>query len=175
VPTVGEQPDRVIAYIGLGSNVGDRALALRSAASELGQTAGVNVTNRSSIYETEPVGGPPQPAFLNAVLEIDTALEADALLELCLNIERKLGRNRNGALADGPRSIDLDVLLYGDHVIARPGLVVPHPEMHRRAFVLAPLVEVLPGARHPALGRAAVELLAEIAPAQPVRRTGETW
>jgi 2-amino-4-hydroxy-6-hydroxymethyldihydropteridine diphosphokinase len=172
---VGEGPERVIAYVGLGSNLGDRVGALRAAARELADSTGLTVTSRSSIYETEPVGGPPQPPFLNAVLQLDTVLSPGALLEVCLGVESKLGRQRASQPRHGPRLIDVDVLLYGSQVIARPDLVVPHPDMHRRAFVLAPLVELASGIQHPALGRRAADLLAEVAPGQPVRRTGETW
>ena len=127
----------MIAYIGLGANLGDRETAIRAAAELIG------VDRLSSIIETEPWGYEDQPRFLNAVAELDTELPPRVLLELLLEVERQLGRKRSGPRY-GPRTIDLDLLLYGDEVIDEPGLTVPHPRLHERRFVLEPLAELAP-------------------------------
>lgn len=132
------------AFVGLGSNLGDRHSNLRAAVESLRVTGGVQVTATSSVYETDPVG-PPQPDFLNAVVEIETSLAARQLLGVLKDIEGQIGRTP--AERWGPREIDLDLLLYGDEVIEEEGLRVPHPEMYARAFVLVPLAEL-----HPELG-----------------------
>jgi 2-amino-4-hydroxy-6-hydroxymethyldihydropteridine diphosphokinase len=136
-----------LAYIGLGSNLGDREAAIRSAAGLIG------ARRLSQIAETEPWGNEQQPKFLNAVAEVETELEPRALLELLLGVEQQLGRERDGTHW-GPRTIDLDLLLYGDRVIDEPGLAVPHPFLHERLFVLAPLAELAPAAAVPARGAA---------------------
>jgi 2-amino-4-hydroxy-6-hydroxymethyldihydropteridine diphosphokinase len=123
------------AFVGLGSNLGDREGQILAAAEMLG------ATQLSSIRETEPWGYPDQPMFLNAVAEVDTALGPRELLDRLLEIERELGRTRSGPRY-GPRTIDLDLLLYGDEVVGEPGLTVPHPRLHERAFVLEPLAEL---------------------------------
>ncbi|MCA1565129.1 MAG: 2-amino-4-hydroxy-6-hydroxymethyldihydropteridine diphosphokinase [Acidobacteria bacterium] len=157
------------AYVGLGSNLGDRAgnllLALRGLLD-----ANLRVARLSSVYETEPVGvETAQPLFLNMVAEL--ALDAGAssappspeqLLARLLRIEYALGRQRDAPLA--PRTIDLDLLLYGDALAATEYLTLPHPRLHLRRFVLAPLCELAPGALHPTLGRTFGELLAAAAP-----------
>lgn len=129
-----------IAYIGLGSNLGDRLDNLRRAVAALNQ-AGVMVRKVSSVYETDPVG-PPQPDFLNAVCEIETELSPRELLARLKAIESEMGREPGERW--GPRNIDLDLLLYGDEVIDEPDLNVPHPEMINRRFVIAPLLEIAP-------------------------------
>ncbi|MDW8267348.1 MAG: 2-amino-4-hydroxy-6-hydroxymethyldihydropteridine diphosphokinase, partial [Gemmataceae bacterium] len=140
-----------VAYIALGSNLGDRQGYLDRAVALLGQRPGIVVRRVSSYYETDPVGGPPgQGRYLNAAAELVTDLEASALMEALLAVEQALGRVRTEPNA--PRTIDLDLLLYGDEVMSRPGLVVPHPRMHERLFVLAPLAEIAPEVRHPLLG-----------------------
>jgi 2-amino-4-hydroxy-6-hydroxymethyldihydropteridine diphosphokinase len=138
------------AYLGLGSNLGDRLAHLTSAVEALAAQADVRVVRSSRVYETDPVGGPTQPEFLNAVIEIETDLAPRELLEVCQGVETDLGRVRDERW--GPRTIDVDVLTFGDRTIDEPGLVVPHPRMHERAFVLVPLAELdadppLPGGR----------------------------
>ena len=130
----------VSAYVGIGSNLGDRLENLRSAVRNLSRTPDVRVVRSSSVYETAPVGGPQQGDFLNAVVEISTELEPHALLEALQRIENELGRLR--AERNGPRTIDLDLLLYGNEEIAEPDLTVPHPRMLERAFVVVPLTEL---------------------------------
>jgi 2-amino-4-hydroxy-6-hydroxymethyldihydropteridine diphosphokinase len=133
----------VTAWVGLGSNLGDRRAFLRRAVAELEAEPQVEVQAVSSIRETEPVGYLDQPRFLNAVARASTDLSARALLDRLLEIERRLGRTRAGPRF-GPRTIDLDLLLYGAEEIAEPGLAVPHPRLHERAFVLEPLAELDP-------------------------------
>ena len=130
------------AYVGLGSNLGDREETLLAAVEALRAEPGVEVVALSGLIETEPVGVLDQPRFVNGVVALDTTLPARALLELLLDVERRYGRTREGVPAQGPRTLDLDLLLYGDAEIDEPGLQVPHPRMHERPFVLAPLAEV---------------------------------
>jgi 2-amino-4-hydroxy-6-hydroxymethyldihydropteridine diphosphokinase len=131
------------AYVGLGSNLGDRQRMLWSAVHMLTFNPDVDVAAVSSIRETEPVGLLDQPPFLNAAVAIDTELGPRALLDLLLSIERELGRTREGPRF-GPRVVDLDLLLYGDEVVDEPGLTVPHPRLHERRFALEPLAELDP-------------------------------
>jgi 2-amino-4-hydroxy-6-hydroxymethyldihydropteridine diphosphokinase len=144
------------AYVGLGSNLGDREAALRSALDLLGE----DVVAVSSFRETDPVGYLEQPPFLNAAAALETELDPRALLERLLAIERELGRTRDGPRF-GPRTIDLDLLLYEGSVIDEPGLVVPHPRMGERRFVLEPLAELDPDLAVPGQGRVS-ELLARL-------------
>ena len=129
------------AYLGLGSNLGDRLEHLRRAVVLL-RERGVRVVRSSRVYETEPVGGPPQPDYLNAVLEVDADGTARELLAACRAVEDALGRERDERW--GPRIIDVDVLTFGNETIKQPDLRVPHPRMHERAFVLIPLLELDP-------------------------------
>jgi len=158
----------VIAYIGLGSNMGDRTATCRRALELLAPSC--RVTKVSSFYCTEPVGFEGQEDFVNAVAEIETDLSPDELLNLCQRVEDELGRTRT--VRWGPRTIDLDILLYGDHVIDKSDLVVPHPLLALRRFVLAPLCEVAPQARHPILDRTAAELLLELRDEHRVSKCG---
>jgi 2-amino-4-hydroxy-6-hydroxymethyldihydropteridine diphosphokinase len=136
-------------FLGLGSNVGDREEALDHAVRGLAGR-GVATVRRSSIWHTEPVGGPPQEWFLNQVVEGRTRLVPRELLRACLDTERELGRVRGER--NGPRRIDIDILFYGDELLEEPGLVVPHPRLAERRFVLEPLHEIAPGLLHPGLG-----------------------
>ena len=158
------------AYVGMGSNLGDRAgnllLALR------GMTAaGLNVSRLSSVYETEPAGvAEEQPAFLNMVVELGPPLpESGELLRLLLDVERSLGRRRERPLA--PRTLDLDLLLYEAEVVESEPLTLPHPRLHLRRFVLAPLAELIPDSLHPTLGATFARLLA----ATPERPCARLW
>jgi 2-amino-4-hydroxy-6-hydroxymethyldihydropteridine diphosphokinase len=138
------------AYLALGSNLGDRGATLQRAVELLMVADGIRVVRSSRVFETAPVG-PPQPDYLNAVVEIDTTLDPRGLLEACQAVERELGRERRERW--GPRTIDVDVLAYDDLEVDEPDLRIPHPRMHERAFVLVPLGELdadppLPGGRH---------------------------
>ncbi len=131
------------AYLGLGSNQGDRAALLMEALSRLDATAGIRIVALSSLYATAPVGPQDQPEFLNLAAEVSTSLSPAELLAACLGIEAALGRVRAGRW--GPRTIDIDVLLYGALQVAEAGLELPHPRMRERAFVLQPLAEIAGG------------------------------
>lgn len=145
-------------YLALGSNLGDRAAYIQGAVDALHAADGVRVISVSRVYETEPVGGPPQPDYLNAVVSVDTRFGARALLALAQSIESAAGRLRGASGDDssgvrwGPRTLDVDVLVVGNESVDEPDLVVPHPRMTERAFVLAPLADLDP------------ELVAELAP-----------
>jgi 2-amino-4-hydroxy-6-hydroxymethyldihydropteridine diphosphokinase len=136
------------AYIGLGSNLGDREQLIRDAAELIG------ARRLSTIRETEPWGVEDQPRFLNAVAEIETSLTPRHLLDRLLQVERRLGRERTGPRW-GPRTIDLDLLLYGEQALDEPGLVVPHPRLGERLFVLEPLAELVPAQKIPGNGTVA--------------------
>jgi 2-amino-4-hydroxy-6-hydroxymethyldihydropteridine diphosphokinase len=139
------------AYIAVGANLGDREKNIRAAIRELKNTPGVDLTRTSKLIENPAVGGPENsPDFLNGVVEIETTLGSHDLLHRLLEIERKMGRQRREKWA--PRIIDLDLLLYGDKIISSDELVVPHPLMHTRRFVLEPLAEITPDLVHPTLG-----------------------
>lgn len=131
------------AYLSLGCNLGDCRANLAAAIRMLGETEGIEVTKISSVYATEPVGNPEQPDFLNIATELDTALNPQGLHGVCRIIERELG-GREGRVPLGPRTIDIDVLLYGQSEISDGELTVPHPRMLERAFVLVPLAEIAP-------------------------------
>jgi 2-amino-4-hydroxy-6-hydroxymethyldihydropteridine diphosphokinase len=149
------------AYIALGSNLpspaGDPQATLEAAIVALG-TLG-HVTARSCLYATEPVGYADQPCFLNAAVALETALEPEALLDGLVAIERDFGRDRSHGIPNGPRTLDLDLILYGDCILDSARLTLPHPRMHKRSFVLLPLAEVAPDEIHPRLGQSMKELL----------------
>jgi 2-amino-4-hydroxy-6-hydroxymethyldihydropteridine diphosphokinase len=154
------------AYLSLGSNLGDRAATLRAAVAQL-EVAG-RVVAVSALYETQPMEVQDQPWYLNCVAAIETGKTPRELLQLALQIEAAMGRIR---LRDkGARKIDIDVVLFGDSVVDEQGLKIPHPSMHLRRFVLEPMVEIAPEARHPVLGKTARELLAALGEGQTVRR-----
>lgn len=153
------------AYISVGSNLagplGGREKYLAAANNALDQSPGVHILRMSPTIETAPMGGPSgQGPYLNTVWELETTLSARAMLTLLLEIERALGRERK--TKNGPRVIDLDLLLHGDEVVNTPDLVVPHPEMHLRRFVLEPLVALDPGVTHPLLGKTVAQLLSDL-------------
>jgi 2-amino-4-hydroxy-6-hydroxymethyldihydropteridine diphosphokinase len=137
-----------VSYIGIGSNVGDRVDFSRRAVTELEGVEGVGVSATSSLYETSPVGGPPQRSFVNMVVRIETGIGPRALLEACQAIELRLGREP-ASIRWGPRVVDLDVLTYADEKLNEPDLEVPHPRMTERRFVLIPLLEIDPDAADP--------------------------
>jgi 2-amino-4-hydroxy-6-hydroxymethyldihydropteridine diphosphokinase len=146
------------AYIALGSNRGDRELNLLRAVAEIGKMQGCRVTGVSAFYETSPVGVIDQPSFYNGVLRLATELLPRELLERLLHMECEVfGRIRT--VRWGPRSIDLDLLFYGSAVVEVEGLIVPHPRMAERRFVLQPLCDLAPGLVHPVLGQTVAELL----------------
>jgi 2-amino-4-hydroxy-6-hydroxymethyldihydropteridine diphosphokinase len=141
-----------LVYIGLGSNLGDRAATIQAALGRLAADADIELVAVSSLRETDPVGFEEQPRFLNAAAAIRTVLEPRELLDRMLKVERGLGRVREGARY-GPRTIDLDLLLYGDAVVDQPGLAIPHPRLQERVFVLEPLMELDPHLEVPGQGR----------------------
>ena len=144
------------AYVGLGANLGERESTLRMAVAALGEEDGIEVVAVSTLRDTEPVGVGEQPPFLNGVVAVDTTLSARELLERLLAVEQRFGRVRvPGERA--PRTLDLDLLLFGDEAIDEAGLTVPHPRLHERRFVLEPLAELAPGLVVP--GRGGVESL----------------
>ncbi len=162
------------AYLGLGSNLGDRRQLLSAARASLDATAGIRVSGASALYQTAPVGGPPdQPPFLNAVLRVETGLSPRELLQACLALEARCGRRRQERW--GPRTLDLDLLDHGGVVLSLPGLQLPHPRLAERAFVLVPLAELAPAWRHPVSGRTATELLAALGDTAGVVRQPQPW
>jgi 2-amino-4-hydroxy-6-hydroxymethyldihydropteridine diphosphokinase len=140
------------AFIALGSNLGDREATIRSALAELAATEGVEVVAVSSLEETEPVGYLEQPPFLNGAAELRTELPPRTLLELLLAVEARFGRDRSTGPPQGPRTLDLDLLLYGGQRLEEPGLELPHPRLHERLFVLRPLAELDPALEVPGKG-----------------------
>jgi 2-amino-4-hydroxy-6-hydroxymethyldihydropteridine diphosphokinase len=149
------------AFIGLGSNLGDREAWLHKAVVAVGALPETEVRGISRLRDTEPVGNTDQPRFLNGALEVETHLGPRELLGALLEIERRLGRDRRSVPRGGPRTVDLDLLLYGQTLIAEPGLEVPHPRLAERRFVLEPLADLDPELEVPAKGRVQA-LLAEL-------------
>lgn len=154
----------VVVYLGLGSNIGNRQDNLDKALDFLSQR--LRIGKVSSVYDTEPVGNPNQPRFLNLVCQAYTTLAPTGLLTLAKGVESKLGRAPSQSNA--PRPIDIDILLYGDQVIETPELVIPHPRLAERAFVLVPLAEIAPDLRHPVIGKTINELLQRLPQTQSV-------
>jgi 2-amino-4-hydroxy-6-hydroxymethyldihydropteridine diphosphokinase len=144
-------------FVGLGANLGDPRTTIGTALELLAREDGVDVVAMSALRETDPVGYDDQPRFLNGAAELQTRLDPRELLECLLAIERRLGRVRADGPRFGPRTIDLDLLLYGDRVIDEPGLVIPHPRLHERRFALEPLVDLDPALEIP--GRGSVQTL----------------
>jgi 2-amino-4-hydroxy-6-hydroxymethyldihydropteridine diphosphokinase len=157
---------RNLVYLSLGANVGDRASHIREAIARL-EMAG-RVIAVSSLYETEPVEFTDQPWFVNCAVSMETEKTPAQLMATLLTIEQEMGRQR--VQKKGPRSIDIDILLFGDAIVDTLELTIPHPAMQQRRFVLEPLAEIAPGVRHPALGKTVRELLAVLPAGQEVRR-----
>jgi 2-amino-4-hydroxy-6-hydroxymethyldihydropteridine diphosphokinase len=159
-----------VVFLSLGSNVGDRAANLNDAIGRLaalGQVVAV-----SSFYETEPVGFTVQPWFLNCALKLDTEKMPRQLIAGILDLEQEMGRRR--AQKNGPRTIDIDILLFGSSIVETKSLTIPHPAMHERRFVLEPLAEIAPDVRHPALKRSIRELRDALPAGQTVRKLNKT-
>lgn len=136
------------SFIGIGSNVGDRLRFCREAVAQLNASANIEVTATSSLYETSPIGGPPQRSYVNLVVRIHTTLDHRALLARCQEIEQRLGREESD-IRWGPRVVDLDILTFDNEKVSEPDLEIPHPRMTHRRFVLVPLLEVDPEAADP--------------------------
>lgn len=154
--TVHNAPRR--ACVALGSNLGDRAATIRRAIEELSRVPRTRLVASSSLHETAPVGGVPQGPYINAAALLETSLSPRELLKEMLRIEREAGRDRVKEQRWGPRTLDLDLILFGDRIINEPDLKVPHPLMHERMFVLEPLAEIAPRLLHPVLKRTVIEL-----------------
>ena len=169
----GERPgtSRERVFLSLGSNVGRRPGNLRKALQLIGREPGIRVVRASLLYTTSPVGYTSQRKFINGVLELRTRLGPRDLLERLERIEVRMGKST--PFRNGPRRIDIDVLLFGQRQVLENGLSVPHPRMHGRRFVLEPLVGIAPGVVHPVLRKTAVRLLAGVGPGERVRPWGE--
>lgn len=169
------------AYIAMGANLpssaGPPEVTLAAAAGKMAALG--RLAARSSLYSTKPVGHPHQPRFVNAVVALDTELSARALLDALLELEREFGRDRSNAIVNGPRTLDLDILLFGDFVIDEPRLHVPHPRLAQRAFVLVPLNEIAPHALEPRTGSKVADLLRALTPSSAddavLKIDSDTW
>ena len=158
----------VTAFLGLGTNVGDRLETITSCLFVLDDTDGIAVEDVSGVYETAPWGGVDQDPFLNAVVRVRTTLTARQLLDDAHRTEAAFGRDRDREVRWGPRTLDIDLLLYGDEVIAEPDLVVPHPRLAERAFVLVPLMEVHPGGEIPPDGPRLTRAITRLSPIEGI-------
>jgi 2-amino-4-hydroxy-6-hydroxymethyldihydropteridine diphosphokinase len=159
-----------LAYLSLGSNVGDRAANLNDAISRLAALGTVNAV--SSFYETEPVEVTAQPWFLNCVVALDTEKMPKQLLAGILDIEQRMGRRR--VQKKGPRTIDIDILLFGNSIVDTAALTIPHPSMHERRFVLEPMAEIAPEVRHPVFKRTVREMRDALPAGQSVKKIART-
>jgi 2-amino-4-hydroxy-6-hydroxymethyldihydropteridine diphosphokinase len=166
--TSGEGVHGVVAFIGIGANMREPDVQCREALHRIGAVPEIRLLRNASLYRTEPVGPKEQPWFVNTVAEIRTGLTPRALFHLLKGIERDMGRMEGPRW--GPRIIDLDLLLYGQEVVAEEGLIVPHPEMHQRRFVLEPLCELASYAIHPGFGISARGLLDRLTDSSAVER-----
>lgn len=149
-----------VSYLCLGGNIGNRESCIEQALALVGQKAG-SIIARSALYETEAWGVSNQQSYLNACVCISTNLNASSLLEVLLDIEQELGRQRSGSIHYEPRTIDIDILFFNEEVIHSTGLTVPHPRLHLRQFVLVPLAEIAPNYLHPVLNKTIFNLLKE--------------
>ncbi len=147
-------------FIGVGSNLGDRKETIESAQQVFSQSLGIRLIRSAPLYETEPVGGPAQGLYLNTVWEVETSLQPREILDLVLQIESQFGRNRKEK--NEPRTIDLDILFFDDEIIEEPDLVVPHPRLHERWFVLKPLWDLRADFVHPIFKKSICELLDQV-------------
>ena len=163
----------IISYLGIGSNLGDPIENCRAALREIASLKNVQVLRRSSLYRTEPVGDTPQDWFVNGVVEVRTTFTALQLIKALQRVEQALGRERNERW--GPRTIDIDILLYGREIIKTEILVVPHPEMHKRRFVLVPIHEIAPYEIHPLYGVSMKGLLDRLEDDHAVERIDTDW
>ena len=162
------------AYLGLGSNLGNRMAFLRSGRDTLVDQPGIVLIRAAGVYETEAVGGPPEnPLFLNTVLQIETSLEPQQLLATCMAVENEFGRSR--PVRWSPRTLDIDILFYADQVICEENLTTPHPRLQERAFVLAPLREIAPDLRHPLLEQTITALAAGCAGVEELVPMRTSW
>lgn len=162
------------AFLGLGSNLGDRIEYLRNARQALHSHPEICIVRASAIYETEPVGGPEdQPPYLNAVLEVQTTLTASRLLEFALEVEQQFGRCRK--VRWGSRSLDIDLLFYDNSISQKQELMIPHPRLHQRAFVLIPLMDVAPDFIHPLNQKTVREMLTRLPSTSGVHRLPDNW
>lgn len=159
----------IFAFLGLGSNIGDRLAYLQSGVDHLAAHPKVRIDEISSVYETAPVGGPPQDPFLNMAIRVATTASPHGLLRACQQAEQAAERERT--VRWGPRTLDVDVLLYGDRTISTRRLTVPHPRLAERPFALVPLIEVAPGAALPD-GRSLVQVLVALAPIEDIVMVG---
>lgn len=165
---------KVTAYLGLGANLGDRLEALRGSRQALQKNPAVNVVASAPLYEAVAVGGPEgQPPYLNTVLQIETTLEPERLLDLCHQVEKEFGRQRQEHW--GPRTLDIDILFYDSIVRMDIELVLPHPRLHERAFVLMPLVDLAPDLTHPVVFLTLNELMQRLDSTEGVQRVAELW
>jgi 2-amino-4-hydroxy-6-hydroxymethyldihydropteridine diphosphokinase len=159
-----------LAYVSFGSNLRNRLQNIKRGLQLVSRNRSITITKKSSLYETEPVGYENQGWFLNGVIEIETNVSPHKLLSLLKKVERIMGRKRR--IRWGPREIDLDILLYNQRCIDTPGLIIPHPCMHERGFVLVPLVEIAPQVIHPIFKKSAQQLLAELADKKEIKFLG---